>query len=223
MNNVTLIRDELKEFLKDYPEVAVLALPGYKKATSEQYYTQSPWYLLYTTEFHDDPNVSNFINMITSRTLTGTTFVDVGCGSGMTGLLIALQGFAVTFHDYESLGMDFIRGFIARHGLSASVIPYGEEVPRHTVAIALDVLEHTSSHVSTLRWLRELGINVALTYPLLPYRRPYIREVDEYVDDEAMMLVANQRYNVVFATIHNKRRFLIYRDEVADTPVRGIP
>lgn len=223
-NKVDELRFALKAYLKERNAVEVLTKKDDKYLIEvdklHQLYTESPLYQLYITEFHDDPDVEYFIKSLavgainTLNTLkTKTSFVDVGCGNGFTGLLLSQYGdFSITFQDYEGLGLDFIRHYLSKNPqINGSVVPYGEYVPRHTVAVALDVLEHTHNHLASLRWFRSLGDYVAMSYPLMPYAPPYVVMVDEYVDDEALLYVCEKRYQVILAKIVNGRRFLIYK------------
>lgn len=92
-------------------------------------YTTSPEYLLHTiTAFHSNTGVQGIIGDVLKHIQPGETVVDVGCSCGFTGLTIAMQGRAVTFHDFESLGLQFIRWFAERKGLIVSVIPYGDSI-----------------------------------------------------------------------------------------------
>ena len=210
-----LIRGDLLAYLHAHPQSEVVEQQenGIVTAADRRVYTASPWYQVYTLTFHDDVWVSRFIDMLANNMTAEATFLDVGCCNGATGLVLALMGRNVTFYDYEGLGLSFVRDFIARHELTAhtSVVPYGVSLPHCDIAIALDVLEHTSSHTAALRWWRELGTYVAISYPLASYRPPYIIHLDEYVDDEAILLVAERRYEIIFNEIRNMRRFMVYQ------------
>ena len=211
-----LIRQELKAWLeaRQTPEVLRKNILGQTVCDPHEAYAESPAYQMYSIEFHDDPNVYTFIDGLLMYTDDDASFVDVGCCTGVTGLCLAFAGRYVTFHDYEGLGQEFIKYMLAKHALRGEFIPYGMPIERHTVAVALDVLEHTSSHTSTLTWLLNLGDNVALTYPVHPWREPYINYVDQYVDDEAILMVANARYEIILATTANGRRFLVYAPRI---------
>lgn len=223
-DKVDKLRTALKEYLdkRNAPEILVEEDGRYKIEADklQQLYTESPAYQLYITEFHDEPNIISFLNYVSDSAKdtfkelgVKTSFIDVGCGSGFTGLSLALSGdYFVTFHDFEGLGLDFIRDYLDKNdNIRGQVIPYGLQVKRHTVAIALDVMEHTHNHLCTLRWLKELGDYVVLTYPLMPYKPPFIVEIDEYVDDEALLYICEKRYKVILSKVVNGRRFLIYK------------
>ncbi len=211
-----LIRQELYDFLvrRDAPEVLERNAQGQTTCDPHEAYSESPAYQMYSIEFHDDPQVYSFLDALLLNAPDTASFVDVGCCTGVTGLCLAMAGRYVTFHDYEGLGPDFVKHMLAKYNLSGGFIPYGYPINRHSIAIALDVLEHTSSHTSMLTWMTELGDNVAITYPVHPYRPPFINYVDQYVDDAAIMLVVEQRYNIIFTAIANGRRFLVYKPKI---------
>lgn len=221
---VNQLRSALKEYLdkRDIVEIAIKKDDGFSVESDKLYqlYTESSIYQLYITEFHDDPYIQDFIKILSDvsrhtfeKLGRKTDFVDVGCGSGFTGLILALSGnYHVVFHDFEGLGLDFVKDYLSQNPqISGSVIPYGLNVPQHTVAVALDVMEHTHNHLCTLRWLKELGSYVALTYPLKEYKPPFILEIDEYVDDESLLYICEHKYKVILSEIANGRRFLIYK------------
>lgn len=215
LTHTATIRAALQQFLADraYPEIitdidgSAVSLDG-----KEDFYTDSPWYQYYSTDFHIDPHVARFIADLVSIADPKTSFIDVGCASGITGLTVALclPEQLVTFHDFTGIGADFIIDFSARQRLNTQFVPYGKPITRHSLALAFDVIEHTGSHVGTLTWLRLLGDNVALTYPLLPFRPPWQREADEYIDDDALQTIIAQRYKIIHTATENQRRFTLY-------------
>lgn len=218
MTDIATITQELREDLRtwllaqNYPEVIAIQ-QGTAYGQDDAFYTQSPWYQYYTTEWHLDPNVQYFINLIQEISEPDTSFIDVGCATGLTGLTLAhlRPTQLVTFYDFPGIGQDFILDHSKRYHLNTQFIPYGQAVQRHSLALALDVLEHTAMHTGTLEWLRYLGDNCAVTYPLRPFRPPFIKEADEYVDDEALLWVAEKRYHILFNHSANQRRFLLYQ------------
>ena len=214
------LRKSLKEYLerRNAPEIMKIVQDKYIiDSDLFEVYTASPRYQMYITEFHEEPDICNYINSILESTALESSgrefsFVDAGCGSGFTGLSIALASKKlVTFHDFAGLGLDFISDYLIHNPeINAKVVPYGKYVPRHVMAIALDVLEHTGNHLCTLKWLRDLGDYVAISYPLMPYFPPFVKVLDEYVDDEAIQWVCEKRYRIILSEIFNGRRFLIY-------------
>jgi hypothetical protein len=211
-----LIRQELHDFLmaRQPPEVLEKNAVGQTVCDPHEAYSESPAYQMYSIEFHDDPQVYSFIDALLLNSPDTASFIDVGCCTGVTGLCLAMAGRYVTFHDYEGLGPDFVKYMLEKHNLRGEFVPYGLPVRRHSIAVALDVLEHSSSHTSMLTWLTELGDNVALTYPVHEYRPPFINYVDQYVDDPAIMVIAELRYAIVFTVIANGRRFLVYKPKI---------
>lgn len=218
MTDIATITQELREDLRiwllaqNHPEIVAIE-HGTAYGVNEDFYTQSPWYQYYTTEWHLDPNVQHFIKIIDEMSADDTSFIDVGCATGLTGLTLAhlRPTQLVTFYDFPGIGQDFILDHSARYHLNTQFIPYGQAVQRHSLALALDVLEHTAMHTGTLEWLRYLGDNCAVTYPLRDFRPPFIKEADEFVDDEALIWTAEKRYKIILSEIANQRRFLIYQ------------
>jgi hypothetical protein len=201
---MSVIIDDLKRFLSDREPFTDYLLD--KRRT----YTASPDYLIYVTSFHGNRNVAAFEQSICAP--LGTRFIDVGCCSGVTGLNLALRGYHVTFHDYEGLGLEFIRWFSKEHRLDTKVIPYGEETVNYDVAIALDVLEHTGNHLAFIKWISSLADKVMICYPLsVPFAPPYENVLDEWVDDKAIRQIVSERYKVVSDENPDGRRFLVWR------------
>lgn len=218
MTDIATITQELRADLRawllaqNYPEIVAIE-QGTAYVVNEDFYTQSPWYQYYTTEWHLDPNVQHFINLIHEMSAADTSYIDVGCAAGLTGLTIAhlRPTQLVTFYDFPGIGQEFILDHSARYHLNTRFIPYGQALTRHTIALCFDVLEHTAMHTGTLEWLRYLGDNCAVTYPLRPFRPPFIKEADEYVDDEALQWVAEKRYHISMTQVANQRRFMLYQ------------
>jgi len=199
----------LREFLKGESG------PHESTWDKQERYTRSPNYQWGLHEFH--PNVQEFIDVL--RETKPDTVTDVGCASGLTGLQFALDGRFVVFHDFEGVGLRFVRHFLQAHGLHGTVIPYlvspeeydvGRPPPRSELVTAIDVMEHTGNHLGALRWLKSLGEVVALTYPHVGFKPPYADVYDEWVDDEAIMWTVEKRHEIV-RTYDTERRFLVFR------------
>jgi len=199
-----IIDDGLNEFLADKGSAP------YSTADKMAAYTGSPEYLTYTTYFHHDVHVKEFTEGINPR--PGSTFIDVGCCSGFTGLLLAHRGYKVTFHDFDGLGLKFVRWYSEKHNLDTDVIPYGQELPvRYDIAISLDVMEHTGNHLGYLRWITELADRAMICYPLMPFSPPHDDVLDEWIDDNAICDIVNCRYKLVDSYIAGgNRRFLVW-------------
>lgn len=202
---MSFIVDQLKIFLSDKE-----SRPDFlsdKRLT----YTDSPEYLLYTTSFHHDASIRALIEPLSPP--VGTTIIDVGCCSGFTGLSLAMNGYRVAFHDFEGLGLSFIRWFSDRQELNTQVIPYGSEMTeRYDLAIALDVMEHTGNHLGFIRWISSLAHKVIVCYPLMPFAPPYSDQIDEWVDDQVIRSVVESRYKLFddYLSTSGDRRFLIW-------------
>ncbi len=174
-------------------------------------YTESTQYLKNTTHYHFDVDMKPFTEEALSGPNVGE-IIDVGCCSGLMGLVMALREYWVTFHDFEGVGLAFVRWMIERHGLEGEVIPYGQEVTRrYDTVIATDVLEHTGNHLGFIRWVSGLGKRVIVTYPQIAFSPPHVEVIDEWVDDEVIVRVVEERYEVVTNYLRNGRRFLIWR------------
>lgn len=201
---MSAIVDDLKIFLSDRdPFTDYLS-------DKNRAYTASPDYLIYTTSFHHNRNVKAFEESI--RPPVGTQIIDVGCCAGMTGLALAMRGYPVTFHDFEGLGLQFVRWISSKRTLDTQVIPYGDQLTRrYDIAIALDVLEHTGNHLSFVRWISGLAGRVMICYPLSSgFEPPYVNVLDEWVDDEMIRLAVSHRYRVLHDQNPDGRRFLVW-------------
>lgn len=200
------ISAELRTFLSDVESQPVSTSD--KRGT----YTNSGDYLIYTTSFHHDHAVSELVTGL--KPPAGTTIIDVGCCSGFTGLTFALQGYKVAFHDFEGLGLQFVRWFGDKHALDIEVIPYGGEIEkRYDIAIALDVMEHTGNHLGFIRWISDLAHRVIICYPLMAFGPPYSDDLDEWVDDQVIRNVVEARYKLQddYLSTSADRRFLIWK------------
>ena len=195
----------LDEFLKERPVVFM------NKLDKRHTYIASGEYLKYLRLFHEDPAVVKFHMFLLTMIATQETVIDVGCGCGFTGWPFAVRGSQVSFHDFEGLGLEFIRQWSHRMNFSTQVLAYGHSGTGHDWALAFDVLEHTGNHLGAIKWLRQLGEKVALCYPIqVEHQPPYAEGLDEWVDDEAIGWMLNRRYRVLESYVENGRRFLIY-------------
>lgn len=195
------------EFLADKGSLPVSA--NDKQGT----YTSSTGYFLETLNYHKDPWVQSFLTRVIVTTQDTLDAVDAGCAFGITGLCMAMAGKHVTFHDFEGLGLAFIRWFGQREGLPIQVVPYGEYIRKHSMVVAFDVLEHTQGkHLAFLRWLRDLGHLVVLTYPCRVGRVPPFEPegLDEWVDDEAIMTVIQHRHQMFYAKKQYDWRSIVF-------------
>jgi 2-polyprenyl-3-methyl-5-hydroxy-6-metoxy-1,4-benzoquinol methylase len=199
----------LRQFVAERPEVPV--------STSDKLrtYTTSPQYLAYCAQYHQSPDVAQFLLTVAGLIQPGDSLVDVGCCAGFTGLMLAgYDKYPVTFHDYGGIGLDFLRWVLANHDYPQTrVIPYHQPIEPHKWVVACDVLEHTGNHLATLRWLSELSsYGVVLCYPTAPaFAPPYVTDrLDEWVDDEAIQWVIERRYKVITSYIEETRRYTIY-------------
>lgn len=202
-----LITNDLKYYLR---EVVGAVTPPMSIDDKRSTYTESGDYLLYTTQYHTDAGMAELMNYIYK--IPARSVIDAGCCSGFTGLLMALKSYYdVIFHDFEGLGLKFIRWFIEKHSLNAEVVPYGEKIDCADLAIALDVIEHTGNHLSFIRWMNGLGRSKVICYPLMAFAPPYVDVMDEWVDDEAIRQIVGSRYETIFDWSQNGRRFLGWR------------
>lgn len=179
----------------------------------EETYTRSTEYLTYTTQFHRAADIAEFLVKVINQIKPGDTITDVGCHSGFTGLSVVMAGKQrVTFHDFEGIGLEFVEWYIEHNDIGeARIIPYGTNPSRSKWVLAFDVLEHTGNQLAALKWLELLTNHyVAMTYPLIGYHPPYIKPIDEYVDDEAIQMVIDSRYTIKESYIADGHRFTIY-------------
>lgn len=176
-------------------------------------YTCSIGYLSDVIQYHRTPDMARFILSLLDRIEPGDSIVDAGCASGFTGLSLAQYGRErVTFHDFPGVGLEFLSWFIKTESLkTAKVVAYGQPIEQHQWCLACDMLEHTGNHLATLRWLSTLGQKVALCYPLsVPFSPPYVRTIDEWVDDEMIQAAIARRNTIIETDIRDGRRYTIY-------------
>ena len=175
-------------------------------------YTASPSYLRYLGDFHTQRAVVEFMEWLLGAMPKDATVYDVGCVCGYTGLPLAMRGYDVAFHDYEGLGLQFVRWFTGQHNgaLATSVVPYGQPTQQRDWAIALDVIEHTSNQLGFLRWLKELGRTAVFSFPMATYLPPYNNPLDQWVDGEAILWILERRYNVIEHYVADMRTYVVY-------------
>lgn len=194
------IRDEFVEFTQG-------------RAEGDNKYTSSPEYLASTITYHETMPLVDLQRWLNNR-ISGTV-VDVGCATGVVGLSLAHKGMRVTFHDFEGIGLEFIRWYAQKHHLDYTIIPYGQPTVQHDWAIALDVLEHVPNPLTFLHWVSGLGKNVFITYPCsIDYQVPYAPlRTDEYCDDEAIVWVVEKRYEMFLNYRIDGRRYIGFKSD----------
>lgn len=175
-------------------------------------YTESAVYISATTAFHFNDRVAEFFAFMLDLIKPDERIIDVGCCSGFTGLLLMLNNrYNVQFHDFDGLGLSFVRSFLqSRRYSQASVVPYGDQPKPSDWVVALDVLEHTGNHLGFLHYLDGLGDKFVVTYPLMTYRPPFVNVIDEWVDDVAIEHIIDQRYDMIKSYTTDGRRYMIY-------------
>ena len=177
-------------------------------------YTRSPGYLRYLGAFHSQPQVNDFMGWLISAIPQGSTIYDVGCVCGYTGLVLALAGFDVAFHDYEGLGLDFVRWMHeSNEDLNISVIPYGQPAPKRDWAIALDVIEHTTNQLGFVRWMADLGRVASFSFPGVAYTPPFEFPLDQWIDAEAILMTISLRYRVTRCNVVDGRTYITFDAE----------
>lgn len=176
-------------------------------------YTESPMYLEHLGVFHRQTNVIEFIQWLLDTIPQHEKIWDVGCVCGYTGMAFALNGYDVAFHDFDGLGLDFLRWMKDENVLgyqNITIVPYGEPAPRRDWAIALDVIEHTTNQLAFLRWMSDLGRRVAFTFPTSPYKEPFRLPLDQWVDGEAVGWIVERRHNVIHNEIADGRTYIVF-------------
>ena len=208
---IARLKDEFTLFCygdKDTP-------PGYNelpKTTENTIYTHSPEYHIVCLRYHEDAYMKALHSKLDEAIGVGKTVLDVGCSLGVTGLLLAHRGREVTFHDYEGLGLKFLRWHIKKNEFNARVVPYGEEVGLHDWVLATDVIEHAGDPLAFLHWLDILGRKVILTYPVtVAWQEPWkMILIDNWVDDLAIRQLVWNRHQVFIDKYGEGRRYLGY-------------
>jgi len=208
------------EFVQGLPPGRGLVAPVSGDAAQKYaVYTDSVAYFKrLRTTWHDTINTAFLTAVLSAFEQPETqwhTVVDAGCMYGLAGMAFAARGHQVFFHDYPGLGLDFCAWYAQRQGYqNVACVPYGAPLRRADMCLALDVLEHTGNHLQTLRWLKELGHVVAMTYPTsIAFAPPYepTRDLDEWVDDEALSWVLQARYDILFTSLQYNRRMVLFQ------------
>ncbi len=210
---LTSIRTELVYFLigHDREPPGLDSLPKNIDDVNDIYVNNSE-YLMSCTSFHFSDDMIDFHMKLEGAIGIDDSVIDVGCESGITGLLLAHSDRKVTFFDYDSIGLWFIRWYLDKMHLPGETRIYSSDMPKHDYALALDVIEHSGDSLAFLRWMETLGKKVFITYPLTVGWQPtYLpTRIDEYVDDDAVRLICHARYSVFLDERVDDRRFLGY-------------
>ena len=135
--------------------------------------------------------------------------LDLGCASGVTGLVLLKLGYDVSFSDFSGAPQLVINRLEPKR-----FFPYGKE-PVCDWVVALDVIEHVANPLSFVRWIYELcHIGAIVTYPILPvWQPPYQKlEIDNYVDTELLLPVIRKLFRISYMTeIDGGHEFVLRR------------
>lgn len=204
------IRTELKTFLGETGQNGPYSITDKPGA-----YTASGDYLIYTLTYHTGTDMIEVMERL--KELKVDSVIDVGCCSGCSGLLLLEERYydKMTFHDFEGLGLSFLRWLVDKHQIkNVMITPYDEGQPeKHDLAIAFDVIEHTGNHLGFLKWISSLGKQVAISYPMMKFVPPYVNVMDEWIDDEIIRMAVEKRYKVIWDYKRTGRRFLSWETE----------
>lgn len=94
--------------------------------------------------------------------------LDYGCGIGADGLRLERQGFTPSFADFDSECTKYLKWRLEQRGKDWSVYDIEtDEIPRHSLVVSLDVVEHipTDEQWDFVLRLAELGQRVAFNVP----------------------------------------------------------
>lgn len=176
-------------------------------------------YLWWTSLWHSGAIPQAWFDIIAEGVGPGVRVLDVGAGHGFSGLSLGMMtGAQVDFYDFDktSLGAEFIRAMGTKYGLSLGVYEYGEEIGGYDLVVAADLLEHTGNHLAGLRWIGSLGKRMHMCYPVsVEYLPPYVKRVDDWVDDEVIMSVIPHRYALEGTDVADSRRFVSFHQKEA--------
>ena len=200
----------IREAVAAFTKPMIDSEPDYNGVDWMPRYTKSPSYLRYLGQFHVQNAVVEFMDWLLETIPQDALVYDVGCVCGYTGLVLAMNGYDVAFHDYEGLGLQFVREFGSAHGLPVTVIPYGMPAPMRDWAIALDVIEHTPNQLGFIRWMTELGRTVVFSFPGTYYVAPFKPQLDRWVDAEAIGWVLERRYDIIKHHVADMRTYWVF-------------
>ena len=184
-------------------------------ATKAAIYKESSKYPIYTTLFHHGQEMLDLNYYILQMMKPGSKVIDVGCSSGLTGLLYAHFGFDVILHDFEGVSLDIVRKYMettAPRG-KVEIITYGSQLPDDIDwVLSFDTMEHTGNHLGFLRWIEAMASRRAITYPkTIKYEPPFVPSgIDEWIDDERVLQLLETNSNILYNEHRNGRRLLIF-------------
>jgi SAM-dependent methyltransferase len=125
-------------------------------------YRTSEAYLYNLTAFAMTRTKEPYLAWIPETVPPPARVLDMGCGIGSDGLLLAEHGYDVTFADFDNPSLRYLRWRLARRGLTATVVDVDEGLPEgpFDLAYAFDVVEHVPDPEAFLTGLEERARHV---------------------------------------------------------------
>ncbi len=215
---VILVKDLATYLSQWYPLVAIDPCKEQYpyKGSKIDLYTRNANYLFYSIIWHNGMQIQSFLDQLAQRVGNNESIIEVGCETAFTGLTLAMiREKPITIHDYEGLGPRFALWFAEKQGLDITFEPYGNMPRGYDWVVATDVLEHSGNHLLFLVWLNNMAKHFAISYPIIvDSYPPYMEQLDEWVDDNAICHIIAGRYDVEVAHIPDDgRRYLVYHEK----------
>ena len=131
------------------------------------FYKRNRSYLYHLTAFALDQWKNPYFLAIKEQ-IKPCDVLDYGCGIGADGLRLARHGFTPSFADFDSECTKYLRWRLERRGEDWPVYDVEkDDIPRHSLLVSLDVVEHipTDEQWSFVLRLAALGQRVAFNVP----------------------------------------------------------
>lgn len=134
--------------------------------TGEQFYRESETMLYHGVFFGEDQWKIPYRQLVQETMPARATILDYGCGVGSDGIKFAEMGYDVSFADYQSKCLEFLKWRIELRDWQTKVYPDFQIDSKFDLVFAFDVLEHSQTPEQVLVEMEKLGGKVAVN--LLP-------------------------------------------------------
>ena len=127
--------------------------------SEERFYRVSEAYLYDLTAFAMSGAKLPYLELLTELLPPPARLLEIGCGIGSDGLLLAELGYELSFADFANPSTRYLRWRLDRRGLAAPVhdLDRGPPPGGHDAVFAFDVVEHVPDPARFLDDLRGLG------------------------------------------------------------------
>jgi len=138
-----------------------------KREYSDHWFYMGSMYFIFENAIHG----TQLEKVITDIIAPGAKLWDFGGGAGNLSLVLAFQGYDVSFTEVNSLQKDFVKFRADKHGVKINIIDSWQQKPKNTfdLVTALDVLEHIPDYRPVLDELCDSLKEGGLLWEISPF------------------------------------------------------